>query len=433
MDSSDRAALARALRAIYAEIGAAADRAVARFAPGGRVPTRAGGTGTTQGAEPPLGNPAADGDALVSTAAGVRSWVDVATQAELDAHTGDATAAHAASAIAFTPDGSIAATDVQAAIQEVRDEAHTEIGQYVAGTAPSSPATGAIWLDTATAATDMATQAELDAAVATLQPLDADLTTLAGLTATTDNMIQAVASAWASRTPAQVKAALALDLVSNVKHNWAATADPTVTDDSASGYSVGSLWENTITGLVYACLANAAGVAVWRPISQGAPALIAETTLGGGGGASVTFGSLPQIYRNLYLTWSVLGDTGTTGLALQFDGDTTANYDFERLSAFGTTVQAAESLGNTKLRVGTINAIGMSPGEATILEYTRTDRAKITYSQSSRADGTATGNINVERTAGIWRTTNQAITSITIIPLANGLAAGSVLRLWGLP
>lgn len=55
---------------------------------------------------------------------------DMATQAELDtvagtvtAHTGDATAAHAASAIAFTPQGSIAATDVQAAIQEVRDEA----------------------------------------------------------------------------------------------------------------------------------------------------------------------------------------------------------------------------------------------------------------------------------------------------------------------
>ncbi len=39
------------------------------------------------------------------------------------AHIADATAAHAASAVAFTPNGSIAATDVQAAIQEVRDEA----------------------------------------------------------------------------------------------------------------------------------------------------------------------------------------------------------------------------------------------------------------------------------------------------------------------
>jgi hypothetical protein len=42
------------------------------------------------------------------------------------------------------------------------------------------------------------------------QPLDSDLTTIAGLTPTTDNMIQSVAGAWASRTPAQVKAALAI-------------------------------------------------------------------------------------------------------------------------------------------------------------------------------------------------------------------------------
>lgn len=42
------------------------------------------------------------------------------------------------------------------------------------------------------------------------QPVDSDLTTIAGLTATTDNMIQSVGSAWASRTPAQVKAALAI-------------------------------------------------------------------------------------------------------------------------------------------------------------------------------------------------------------------------------
>ena len=53
---------------------------------------------------------------------------ELQSDAEADAtalsdHVADATAAHAASAISFTPNGSIAATDVQAAIQEVRDEA----------------------------------------------------------------------------------------------------------------------------------------------------------------------------------------------------------------------------------------------------------------------------------------------------------------------
>lgn len=46
-----------------------------------------------------------------------------ATQSELDAHVNDATDAHAASAISFSPTGSIAATDVQAAIAEVATDA----------------------------------------------------------------------------------------------------------------------------------------------------------------------------------------------------------------------------------------------------------------------------------------------------------------------
>jgi len=42
------------------------------------------------------------------------------------------------------------------------------------------------------------------------QPLDTDLTTIAGLTATSDNFMVAASSAWASRTPAQAKTSLAL-------------------------------------------------------------------------------------------------------------------------------------------------------------------------------------------------------------------------------
>ena len=54
-------------------------------------------------------------------------WTDVETptgaQAKVDTHVNDTTAAHAASAVAFTPTGTIAATDVQAAIAEVASEA----------------------------------------------------------------------------------------------------------------------------------------------------------------------------------------------------------------------------------------------------------------------------------------------------------------------
>jgi hypothetical protein len=46
--------------------------------------------------------------------------------------------------------------------------------------------------------------------LAAKQPLDTDLTTIAGLTATTDNFMQAKSSAWSSRTPAQVTADLSV-------------------------------------------------------------------------------------------------------------------------------------------------------------------------------------------------------------------------------
>lgn len=56
----------------------------------------------------------------------------------------------------------------------------------------------------------LANQTDLQTALNAKQPLDADLTSIAALTATTDNFLIAVASAWASRTPAQAKTTLAL-------------------------------------------------------------------------------------------------------------------------------------------------------------------------------------------------------------------------------
>lgn len=50
---------------------------------------------------------------------------------------------------------------------------------------------------------------------ASYQPVDADLTTISGLTATTNNFLVSTSSAWASRTPAQVKTTLAIDQVDN--------------------------------------------------------------------------------------------------------------------------------------------------------------------------------------------------------------------------
>ncbi len=57
---------------------------------------------------------------------------------------------------------------------------------------------------------DYATDAELAAGLSGRQPLDSDLTALAGLTPANDDLPQHKGGVWTSRTPAQVKADMAL-------------------------------------------------------------------------------------------------------------------------------------------------------------------------------------------------------------------------------
>lgn len=90
---------------------------------------------------------------------------DLATQVELDAHINDTTAAHAASAIAFTPVGSIASTDVAAALAEIAteyaaaDSAHVAAGDPHTQYHTDARGDARYWQLT----TDLATQAELNA------------------------------------------------------------------------------------------------------------------------------------------------------------------------------------------------------------------------------------------------------------------------------
>jgi hypothetical protein len=100
--------------------------------------------------------------------------------------------------------------------------------------------------------------------LAAKQPLDSDLTTIAGLTATTDNMIQSVGSAWASRTPAQVRTALSLVPGTDVQAydgDLAAIAGLTATTDNFL-VSVASAWASRTPAQVRTTLALVIGTNV---------------------------------------------------------------------------------------------------------------------------------------------------------------------------
>ena len=52
-----------------------------------------------------------------------------------------------------------------------------------------------------------------------------------------------------------------------LKHNYSATENPTAGDDSTGGYSVGSVWINTSTNVVYICTDSSTGAANWSSSS----------------------------------------------------------------------------------------------------------------------------------------------------------------------
>jgi hypothetical protein len=48
-----------------------------------------------------------------------------------------------------------------------------------------------------------------------------------------------------------------------VKNNHSASSDPTVNDDDADGYAIGSVWINTTTDVAFVCAHASTGAAVW--------------------------------------------------------------------------------------------------------------------------------------------------------------------------
>jgi len=150
---------------------------------------------------------------------------------DLTAHLNDTSGAHAASAISFTPAGNVAATDVQAAIAE---------------------------LDTEKLSTS--------AAASTYQPLDADLTALAGL-ATTGLVSRAGAGTVATRTLTAPAAGITVSNGDGVSGNpTLALADDLAALEALSG-------TNTI---YYRSAAN-----TWSAVTVNASLGFSAGTLGG--------------------------------------------------------------------------------------------------------------------------------------------------------
>lgn len=138
-----------------------------------------------------------------------------------------------------------------------------------------------------------------------VQAFDADLSTLAGLTATTDNFIVSVASAWASRTPTQVKTTLGLTVGTDVQAHDAdldTIAGLTATTDNFL-VSVSSAWASRTPAQVKTTLAlTNANIRTVGFTVDGAGSTIST-------GKAKGFFTCP--FPGTIVGWNIVVDTGT--------------------------------------------------------------------------------------------------------------------------
>lgn len=160
---------------------------------------------------------------------------------------------------------------------------------------------------------------------------DADLTTLAGLTATTDNFIVGVSSAWASRTPTQVRTTLALTIGTDVQ---AFDADLTTWAGITPGTNVGTFLATPSSANLRAALTdeNGTGAALFNSATAVSlsftSAIISNNAVTASGNAATVpiTSSLTTVTNNSAATLTITLTTGaadgqeTTVRVLDFSG-----------------------------------------------------------------------------------------------------------------
>lgn len=147
---------------------------------------------------------------------------------------------------------------------------------------------------------------------------------------------------------------------------------------------------------------------------------LATTTLGSAA-SSVTFGSIPQGYRDLVLVYAGTA-TGGGDVVLSFNADTTNTYP--NVQMFGT---GSSAISSTFTRTGVFVCFASTNQHnwiAHVMDSSATDKHKTVLSRYN----VPTSETSAE--AGRWPSTS-AVTSVAVRITTNNFATGSVFSLYG--
>ena len=135
--------------------------------------------------------------------------------------------------------------------------------------------------------------------------------------------------------------------------------------------------------------------------------------------SSITFGSIPQTYRDLIISTKSPGSLVEGGL--RFNGDAGSNYfRVYMLSASGgAPVSGTDTHTSFKFNGSTEDQNILQ-----IMDYSATDKPKITFNRF--------GSTSLVLTGAIRWANNSPINSIVYLPLSGTLPAGTIISLYGI-
>lgn len=278
-------------------------------------------------------------------------------------------------------------------------------------------------------------------AASTYQPLDSDLTTLAGLTATTNNFIVSVGSAWASRTPAQVKTTLAiantdvsgLGTLSTQNGTFSGTSSGTNTGDQNLFSNIPVSGQTTVTANSATTALTLVGAGGLTITTDNTTKTITFTQAGGGGGTVTNVASAdgsitvtnPTSTVDLAVVKAPKLTTARTIGGVSFDG--TANITVSTATA-GFTISGGDlALGaNNITMTGSLGATGarLTKGWFTDLQVTNAINGAVTGNAGTVSNATFTTALTVN-TGTLTLTANAANTSVLTIGAGAVSVSGS--------
>lgn len=150
---------------------------------------------------------------------------------------------------------------------------------------------------------------------------------------------------------------------------------------------------------------------------------IATTTLSVAA-VDINFTSIPATYTDLVLVLHGGFATNTSDLYTQFNSDTGTNYSNTDLRGNGTAAASSRTSGVAYIRHNQNNVDSPSTWVIQVMSYANTNVFKTALSAFASAGA------GVERTVGLWRSTN-AITDIKVYTSSGNLSSGFTASLFG--